>query len=48
MEGYDSKTHEVMKSLEGALKEVTDEKQPLRERLGPALATLIHTTETGT
>ncbi|CAH2108330.1 unnamed protein product [Euphydryas editha] len=48
MEGYDSKTHEVMKSLEGALKEVTDEKQPLRERLGPALATLIHTTETDT
>ncbi|XP_045768159.1 cilia- and flagella-associated protein 44 isoform X2 [Maniola jurtina] len=44
MEGLDSKEHEVMQSLETALKDVAGV-QPLRERLGPALATLLHTTQ---
>ncbi|CAH0581322.1 unnamed protein product [Chrysodeixis includens] len=33
---------EVLEKLEGALKDVTDEHEPLSERLGPALAALLH------
>lgn len=44
MEGMTPKTHEVMKSLEVALDSVSDKKQKLEERLGPALATILHTT----
>ncbi|CAH2265748.1 jg7937 [Pararge aegeria aegeria] len=44
LEGIDSKEHEVMQSLEAALKDAAGA-QPLRERLGPALATLLHTTQ---
>ncbi|XP_026491825.2 cilia- and flagella-associated protein 44 [Vanessa tameamea] len=45
MEGIDPKTHEIMQSLEAALKDVAGEKQSLQDRLGPALATLLHTAE---
>ncbi|XP_052739568.1 cilia- and flagella-associated protein 44 [Bicyclus anynana] len=44
MEGLDAKEHEVMQSIETALKDVAG-MQSLRERLGPALATLLHTTQ---
>ncbi|CAG9578714.1 unnamed protein product [Danaus chrysippus] len=44
MEGMTPKTHEVMKSLEVALDSVSDKKQKLEERIGPALATILHTT----
>lgn len=36
---------QVMESLEEALKDIADTKEPLRERLGPALAALLHTAE---
>ncbi|CAH2076498.1 unnamed protein product, partial [Iphiclides podalirius] len=45
MEGTETTTLQVMKSLEEALKDVSDKKQPLHERLGPALAALLHTTQ---
>ncbi|XP_052756190.1 cilia- and flagella-associated protein 44 [Galleria mellonella] len=45
MEGAGSNTHQVMESLEEALKDISDVKQPLHERLGPAIASLFHTTQ---
>lgn len=45
MEGAETTTLQVMKSLEEALKDVSDKMQPLHERLGPALAALLHTTQ---
>ncbi|CAG4986746.1 unnamed protein product [Parnassius apollo] len=44
MEGTESKSLAAIKSLEEALKEISDKKQSLHERLGPALAALLHTT----
>ncbi|XP_063361265.1 cilia- and flagella-associated protein 44 [Cydia amplana] len=37
--------HEVMGQLEDALKDVSGKQQPLRQRLGPALAALLLTTD---
>ncbi|XP_059046371.1 cilia- and flagella-associated protein 44 isoform X2 [Achroia grisella] len=45
MEGTASSTHQVMESLEEALKDISDVKQPLHERLGPAIASLFHATQ---
>lgn len=47
MEGIVSDSKQVMESLEEALKDVTDPKEPLHERLGPALAALLLTAQTG-
>ncbi|CAH0714428.1 unnamed protein product, partial [Brenthis ino] len=47
IEGFDPKTHEVLQSLETALKDVAGV-QPLRARLGPTLASLIHTAHADT
>lgn len=46
MEGTMRHSDNVMESLEEALKGVTDLKQPLHERLGPALAALFQTAQT--
>lgn len=51
MEGPDKKTHEIMESVEKALKDVSqdkgvkEERQHLHQRLGPTLAALLHTVE---
>ncbi|KAL0880918.1 hypothetical protein ABMA27_002088 [Loxostege sticticalis] len=45
MEGVVTEPEPVMESLEEALKDIADTKEPLRERLGPALAALLHTAE---
>ncbi|XP_013136912.1 PREDICTED: cilia- and flagella-associated protein 44 [Papilio polytes] len=45
MEGAEPKELQVMKSLEDALREVSDKDQSLHKRLGPAIAALIHTTD---
>ncbi|RVE42054.1 hypothetical protein evm_013296 [Chilo suppressalis] len=42
MEGPIDEAKHVMESLETALKDVADTKQPLHDRLGPALAALFH------
>ncbi|KAM3964257.1 cilia- and flagella-associated protein 44 [Aphomia sociella] len=45
LEGTTNTTHNVMESLEGALKDISDVKQPLHERLGPAIASLFHSAQ---
>ncbi|XP_045494848.1 cilia- and flagella-associated protein 44 [Colias croceus] len=45
MEGTDQQSHKIMESLEAALKDVSGLRKHLHERLGPALAALLHTTE---
>ncbi|XP_053613001.1 cilia- and flagella-associated protein 44 [Plodia interpunctella] len=45
MEGASPESHQVMEKLEEALKDMSDDTQPLGERLGPALAALFHTAQ---
>ncbi|CAF4862679.1 unnamed protein product [Pieris macdunnoughi] len=45
MEGTDEQSHKIMESLEQALKDVSGLRKHLNERLGPAIAALMHTTE---
>ncbi|KAL4703802.1 hypothetical protein ACJJTC_011602 [Scirpophaga incertulas] len=45
LEGSPLQTTHIMESLEEALRDIADEKQPLHERLGPALAALLHSAD---
>lgn len=47
MEGVVPDSKHVMEALEEALKDITDSKEPLHERLGPTLAALLHTAQSG-
>lgn len=42
MEGAADNSQQVIESLEAALKDIADVKEPLHSRLGPALAALFH------
>jgi hypothetical protein len=46
LEGTNEQSKHIMESLEEALKDIADETQLLHERLGPALAALLHSAET--
>lgn len=45
MEGTDEQSHKIMESLEQALKDVSGLRKHLNERLGPAIAALMHTAD---